>query len=498
MSRSRQNRHYVLDTLIADAARRCKRKRLHRRICVDQAGSLSEKIADHVAGFDAGRLTDATIHAAKRALLDGLGVMLAASGTSPEVETFVRYAQSGGQGNSSILGRGVTTSASLAALANGAMAHALDFEDAFDAAPSHPNASLLPALLAVLQEKGGASGREVLAAVAVGCDLVCRLGLSLRREMEAGGWYPPPILGVFGATAAVARLRGLSSRETLDALSLALCQASCPGEIKYSRETVIRAVREALPAEAAVRATALAALGVRGFDTPFEGKGGFFRLYAEGRYDPAVLLDGLGEHFWIEQLSFKKWPACRGTHAYIEAVQTLRAAHGFAPDDIVEIVATGGEVQVMLVEPAARKQAPATAIDAKFSIPFTIAAALIDPEVTLDSYDAASLADPRKRAQAAKVRFERHPDWGRDRAASGGLAVRLNDGSRFESWVDMAAGHVSRPIDDIALEAKFLDCAVRAQRPLSSGEAAALARAIWSLDDAPDADAALYQISYVS
>ena len=464
---------------------------------MDQASSLSERLADHIAGIDVGRLNDATLHAAKRALLDGLGVMLAASGTSPEVEPFVAYASAGGPGGASILGRGVTTSASLAALANGAMAHALDFEDAFDAAPSHPNASLLPAALAVLQTGAPVSGRDLLGAIAIGCDLVCRLGLSLRREMEAGGWYPPPILGVFGATAAAARLRGLSARQTLDALSLALCQASCPGEIKYSRDTVIRAVREALPAEAAVRATALAALGVRGFDTPFEGKGGFFRLYADGQYEPADILDRLGERFWIEQLSFKKWPACRGTHAYIEAVQVLRAAHGFAREDVVSVLAIGGEVQVMLVAPAASKRAPATTIDAKFSIPFTIAAALIDEEVTLDSYDAASLADPRKLVQAAKVSFERHPDWGRERAASGGLAITLNDGTRLEHWVEMAAGHVSRPIDDTALEAKFVDCASRAHQPLTADAAAALAAAIWSLDTAPDAAKALFQICYV-
>lgn len=498
MSRSRQNRHYVLDMFIADAAERCKRKRLHWRISVDQASSLSQRLADHIAGFDAGRLSDATLHAAKRALLDGLGVMLAASGTSPEIEPFVTYASTGGPGRASILGRGVTTSASLAALANGAMAHALDFEDAFDAAPSHPNASLLPAVLAVLQSGAPVSGRDLLGAIAIGCDLVCRLGLSLRREMEAGGWYPPPILGVFGATAAAARLQRLTARQTLDALSLALCQASCPGEIKYSRDTVIRAVREALPAEAAVRATALAASGVRGFDAPFEGKGGFFRLYADGQYEAADILDGLGERFWIEQLSFKKWPACRGTHAYIEAVQLLRAAHGFAPEDVASIVATGGEVQVMLVEPAASKRAPATAIDAKFSIPFTIAAALIDDEVTLDSYDEASLSDPRKLAQADKVRFERHPEWGRERAASGALAIILHDGTRLEHQIDMAAGHVSRPIDDAALEEKFFDCARRAHHALTAEAAGALAAAIWSLDAAPDAARALSQISYVA
>ena len=343
-------------------------------IGVDGADGLSVKIAEHVAGFDGESLPETTLHAAKRALLDGIGVMLAASGVSPEVAPFVDHAAASGSGPARIFGSGVRTGAAMAAFANGAMAHALDFEDAFDAAPSHPDAALLPAVLAIADERGGVSGRELLTAIAIGCDLVCRMGLSLRREMEAGGWYPPPILGAFGAVAAAARLRRLDPRQVLDSFSLMLCQATCPGEIKYSRDTVIRAVREAFPAQAAVQSSAMAALGVRGFDEPLEGKAGFFRLYAEGQYDPAVLLDALGTRFWIEQLSFKRWPACRGTHAYIEAAQTLRARHGIAPGRIVEVVATGGEVQRMLVEPAARKVAPTTAIDAKFSIPFTVAA----------------------------------------------------------------------------------------------------------------------------
>lgn len=458
---------------------------------------LSLAIAEHVATFDAARIGDATLAATKRALLDGIGVMLAASGLSSEAAPFVDYAN-GGSGRASILGCGMSTSASLAALANGALAHALDFEDAFDAAPCHPNASLLPAALAVMQDGAGIAGRDFLAAIAVGCDLVCRLGLALRRPMEAGGWYPPPILGVFGATAAAARLLRLNTRRTLDAFSLALCQASCPGEIKYSRDTVIRAVREAFPAEAAVRATALAAAGVRGFDAPFEGQGGFFRLYAEGQYDPGAILDRLGEHFWIEQLTFKKWPACRGTHPYIEAVEALRRTHDVDPAAIVEIVATGGEVQTMLAEPIGSKRAPATAIDAKFSIPFTVAAALVDDAVTLGSFDARALADPRTLALAARVRFACNPAWGRDRAATGHLALLLADGRRLEHQVDIAAGHFTRPLDDATLDAKFVDCAARARQPLAPAAARRMLATLHSLETAPDTRRALAEISYVA
>jgi 2-methylcitrate dehydratase PrpD len=266
---------------------------------VQHAAGLSIAIAAHVAEFRVEAMPVSTLHAAKRALLDGIGVMLGASGLSPEIAPFVDYASSAGRGTAPILGHGIRTDVAMAAFANGAMAHALDFEDAFDAAPCHPDASLLPAVLAIAESDRPVSGRDLLAAIAIGCDLVCRLGLSLRREMEAGGWYPPPILGAFGAAAAAARLRRLSPEQVRDTLSLTLCQATMPGEIKYSRDTVIRAVREAFPAQAAVQSSALAARGVRGFEAPLEGKAGFFQLYAEGHYDPSVMRDGLGEHFWI-------------------------------------------------------------------------------------------------------------------------------------------------------------------------------------------------------
>ncbi|MDB5672922.1 MAG: MmgE/PrpD family protein, partial [Alphaproteobacteria bacterium] len=217
------------------------------------AGGLSRAIAEHVANTPYSALPPATVAATKRALLDGIGVMLAASGLSVEAEPFVALAEAeGGTPAATILGRGTRVPAQAAAFANGALAHALDFEDAFDAAPTHPNASLIPAALAVAEAHGPVGGREFIAAMAIGCDLVCRLGLSLRRTMEEGGWYPPPILGAFGAAAAAARLMRLSARQVSDTFSLILCQVSCPGEIKYSADTVIRAVREAFPARAAV------------------------------------------------------------------------------------------------------------------------------------------------------------------------------------------------------------------------------------------------------
>lgn len=453
--------------------------------------AVTSTICEHVAGAASDALSPGARRGAARALLDGVGVMLAASGLADEARPFHSLAVAqGGAPEAAIVGYGDRVPAPLAAFVNGAMAHALDYEDTFDAGPVHPNASLLAAVLPVVQSVERTSGSDLLAAIAIGGDLVCRLSLALRRRMEAGGWYPPPILGAFGATAAVARVMRLTPAQVADAFSLTLCGATMPGELKHSADTTLRAVREAFPAQLAVTSCRLAAAGVRGFDTPFEGEDGFYRLYANGEYDADALLRGLGETFHAAELTFKRWPSCRGTHAYIEATRALRAAHHFEATDVASIRAEGGAIQRMLALPVERKRAPATAIDAKFSIPFTIAATLTDGDVTLDTFTSEGLRDPSRLSLAARVDFVERRELDGEPAA-GSVTLELRDGRRLHHHVAHAWGHPGRPLDDDALIAKFVDCAARAARPLAASTANSLAHRILAIADSTDASAAL-------
>lgn len=453
------------------------------------SGDVTTQLTGLYAGLEPSMVTGAARHAAKRVLLDATGVMLGASGMVREVDSFVAVARAMGEGPCRVLGTGFAVSPAMAALANGAMAHALDYEDAFDLAPGHPNASLVPALLALAQFRGPVDGQRLLTALVAGCDFACRMGLALRQKMEVGGWYPPPILAGHGAALGAAHLLGLDARQMADALSLSLCQVTMPGEIKYSQRTVIRAVREAFPAQAAVQSALLAEQGVAGFEQPLEGKGGFYALYAGGKFDPHVLLAPLGGSFWIEQLTFKPWPSCRGTHPYIEMALALQAEHGFGADQIAAITAGVGPMQRMMVEPVERKAAPAVAIDAKFSIPFCTASVLLNGFVGLDSFGAAELADPAVLALAAKVVFEQPPEADEWRGDAGTLAIVLADGRKFHAALDRARGTPDNPLSDAQMIVKFTDCATRAARPLSVGQAQDLAGRIMTLEDCADVGA---------
>ena len=454
--------------------------------------SLSQRLAEHVARTRFEDVPDVAIEAAKRSLLDAIGVSLGASGLEPACAVFIEQALAvQGKRESTILGWNEKAPASLAALANGALGHALDFEDAYDGAPLHPNAALIPAVLALAEARGPVSGRDLLTAIAVGCDLACRLALCVRTPAESLGWYPPPIFGAYAAVAGAGRLLQLDAARMLDAFSLTLCQATCSGEIKNSPYSVLRAVREAFPAQIGVVSAQLAERGVRGFDLPFEGEFGFFRLFVAGDYDPDVLTDRLGSYFFGAEVSFKPWPSCRGTHAFIEAAQALRAAHKFTPDDIEQIEMWGGALQQMLVRPIESKRAPRTAIDAKFSLPFVVATALLRDDVTLKDFAASALQDRAVLALAKKAEHHVIADWGPKRGASGRLVLRLGDGRTLEREVLEPLGSPSNPLAWERLVQKAVTCAAHARTPVFEGAMRGFARAVETLECAADVGAVL-------
>ncbi|QDX25657.1 MmgE/PrpD family protein [Sphingomonas suaedae] len=433
--------------------------------------AISQAVADHFAAASLDALPPATLQATRRALLDALGVTLGATGLGEDAAPYRAHALAT-PGPSRLIGFDATSTPALAALANGALAHALDFGDTFDAGPAHPNAALVPALLALADANADAKFGSFLTAMALGSDFACRLSLAPPRPFEEGGWYPPPLVNLIATAAACARFLDLDADRIRHAMGLALVQGSFPSEIKYDATSPMRGVREGLVARAAVEAALLTKAGARAFAEPLEGRAGFFAIYGGGP-PRGALLDGLGTQFLGDRVSFKPWPACRGTHPYIEAALALRDR--VDPARVVRIEAETGPIQEMLIRPQPVKAAPARAIEAKFSIPYTVAAALIDGAVTLDSFATGRIADPATRTLAHKVVERRNPDWGRGEAASGSLTVTLEDGAVLTHRVMQAAGHPDRPMDDRSLIAKFVDCAAHAARPIASASAGELA-----------------------
>lgn len=378
------------------------------------------QLAATLAKLEPADLPETARRAAKASLVDALAVMAAAVREERGAEPFHALALGSGNGVATMLAGGAATPG-MAALANGALSHALDFEDTHDPTGMHPNAVTVPAVLA-LAEAENTPDDEVLLALAAGCDLTCRLTLSMPEDPGARGWYHPPMIGALGAAFACARLLQLPPPAIIDAVSLAAVQFSLSDELKRSPESHLRAFRDGFAARAAVEGALLARAGVRGALAPISGLSGVVPMLTGGEPRPEAFAT-FGREWLGTEVGIKLWPCCRGTHPFI-ALGLALAAEGLDPAEIASIAITTAPPNQMLLEPARDRTEPRTAIAAKFSIPFVLASTLLHGAPGLAAFDPEALGNAPVLALARRIRLDRcAPDL-----AHGGT-ITLGDGT---------------------------------------------------------------------
>lgn len=423
----------------------------------------------------------------RRAAIDAIAVMTAASGLGEGCDAFAALARENGEGGAcTVLGYGFRASPIMAAFANGAMAHALDFEDTHDATLVHPHAAVVPAALAAAEFAGNVSGPDFLDAVAIGADLSCRLALGLTESAEKRGFYFIPMLSAYGAAAAAARVLKLSDAEIVQSLALASCQAVFSDALVSYPASHLRAVRDGFSARAGVTAAFLARRGLQAFDRPIEGTGGLYANFARGKFDAARMLNGLGQDYEGAKVSFKPWPSCRGTHAFVESALSIAREQAIAADRIERIDITVSPFFAVLCEPPEQKRRPKTAIDAKFSIPFTVAVALQQGDVTLSGFSGERLTDSRLHALADKVHHAVEPAWTLDQSTRGVLSLSLADGRRLTREVVDPLGHPLNPMDERAMRRKVEDCLAVARNPMDGAAVRQLIGRLEELEQVAD------------
>ncbi|AKQ61530.1 MmgE/PrpD family protein [Bordetella hinzii] len=425
------------------------------------AADFAEVLADFGAGLGLEALEAPVVQAVKTNVHDTLACAVAGSSAAGIAALRELAGEWGGAPQATIWVHGLKVPAHHAAWVNGAMAHARDYDDTHDAAVLHAGVSVVPAALAAAELAGGASGADFIAAVAAGLETICRLGVATRIGIVESGYMYTSLFGHFAATVAASRVLGLSPGQTLNAIGIGYSQVA--GNHQVTRDGALtKRMQPGFAAKAALVSAQMARRGIRGAQATFEGLDGFLRVYLRGACDRAALREGLGRRYELLNLSYKPYPCCRLNHTGIDAVAALRRRHAIAPADIESLrVGLNRQAYEAVCTPPAVRRAPQSTVQAQFSLPYAVAAALVDGAVTLAHFEADAWRREDLLAVAARVQpyvddaLER--DWGRG-VSPALLELRLRDGTVLRERVDRPEGDPARPMTRAARDAKAGDC----------------------------------------
>ena len=432
---------------------------------------VTEKLARFAVETSYRSFSKPVVHQAKRCFLDLLGVALGGS-QQPLGKILVKVAKDfGGKPQATILGHGLKTSVMNAALINGAMAHALDYDDTHIGSMGHPSAPVVPAVLAVAEWKG-LSGKSALEAFLLGFEVETRIGMGMGPKHYDRGWHNTSTYGRFGAAVAAGKLLGLSLGEMKQAMGLAGTQAA---GLRLVFGTMTKPFH---PGKSAFDGVLSAILAQRGFTCApniLEGKKGFVETLGDhSKLEPMV--KNLGKTYQVLKDTFKPYAACLLTHPTIDAIIDMRSKYDLRPEDVENIQC---DVARFCLDSAGQIE-PKTGLAGKFSTYYCAALALAEGVAGEDMFTDRKVLDPKMVALRKKVKARIVPRF-KDTEAK--VTITTKGGKKYSAFVDRPKGDPRNPPTDRELEDKFRSLAafVLPQRKIDS-----LVKTIWRLERVPN------------
>jgi 2-methylcitrate dehydratase PrpD len=408
------------------------------------------------------------VHEAKRDIINILAVSLY-SARDPSLQYLLdMFNEEGARPRATVWGANTRTSLANAALANGYTAHLEDYDDTHFPTVAHPTAPTLPAAFAVGEERG-ASGRDLIAAVALGVETVCRASLAVHPWHYDLGWHITGTMGVFGGAIAASKMLGLDTDATVAALGAAGTQAA---GVREAFGTMTKPMHAGRAAQAGVVSALLAQKGFTAAKEIFEGRRGVPEVMST-QHDLSRLTDGLGERWEIFNNGLKPYSCGVVSHPAIDAAIALRGHPGFNPTAVERIDA---DVHHLVPELMGRME-PDVGLAGKFSCAHCISVGLVDGAAYPAQFTDAKVADPLLTELRRKVKFNVVDGMGEDQVE---LRVTLKDGSVLTERVEHATGSPENPLSDARLEDKFLTLA---GQTLGEPEARVLLERLWRLED---------------
>jgi 2-methylcitrate dehydratase PrpD len=414
---------------------------------------LSKIISDYTVGLKYTDLPPDVITMAKVAIMDWLGSVLGGS-LEPPAQMIANVVRSeGGSPQATLIGFNEKSSVSRAALVNGSACHILELDDLHKSSIMHPAAPIISAAVA-MAEKEGSTGEELITSVVAGFEVGIRIAESMTPS-HYYYWHTTGTCGTFGATIAAAKIAKLTGEEIVDALGSAGSQAA--GLWEFLRDGAM--TKHIHPGKAAMNgilAVLLAKEGFTGAKRILEGEKGYIRATST-KFDLDKVTFGLGEEYRILGNSYKLYPSCRHTHGGVDLALQL-VEEGLDPADVAKVVVRTYSIAVDLVSNAT----PTTPYEAKFSLPFCMASALLNQKLVLSSFAPERIDDPPTRELMGLFHVEADPSidnlyptkWPSE------VEVTLKSGKHLRSRTDFPKGDPENPPTAEELNQKFKELAM--------------------------------------
>lgn len=451
------------------------------------ADEIASQWARYISGLRYDDLPEDVRSTVKALVLDTLATTLAANTLGIGVPQLLAWARgAGGTPEATLIGFTDRVPAVTAAMLNGGMAHALNFDDTTAVGSGHLGPLTVPLAMAAAELRGRTTGRHFMVSIAAGAELMSRIGVAITAERT--GWtesrpQPTQMPGYLAAAATAARCLKLDEQQTHSALGLAFMQAS-GGRQPVLEGRPAKAVYAAFPCQGGMLSVVLARDGLLGDCDLFEGKAGFFNTYYGGTFHRPSMTGELGERFYLLNVGIKPWPTTGVAHVFIEAASRLRTEHSLDPADVAHVLVRGEPHIETFCEPLQTRRNPQAPVEGEDSVIFATAKSLVGGTVSLSDLQ----PTPEGLFQQDAVRISNVTDYQVDEALgkSGVVEVTLRSGETLSVRVDHAPGHRDNPLSGEQRHQKFYDCAVHAGTKLSDATLREVVDRVEHLDEVDD------------
>jgi len=449
-------------------------------------------LANYLIGLTYEDIPASVIKATKLQILNILSAILGGSAAGGIKELVDLLGYWGGRQESTVFAYGHKLPAPNAAQANASMGHALDFDDTYNKTMLHPAVVTVPAAMAIAEMRPGVSGKEFLTAVALSIDLGCRMCLVVKAPPEGKDqqwwqvWHFTALFGYFMAAAAAARLLQLEEDKMMNALGLAYHQTAGNGQVVRDGAHAKR-LGPGFSCRAGVTSALMAERGITGAKNFLEGEVRFYDLYFPGTpYNLSALTDKLGQQFENEDISLKPYPCGVVNHTAIDAALFITREHDIKPDDIAEVTIFTGQGSSVLWKPIETKRHPKNGVETQFSIPWSVATAIVKRRATIQDYTDEAAKDPEMHELTNRINAEIDP------ALTGGsieptrVRIKTKGGKVFINQVAIPLGSPRKPFSQADIKGKLKDCNSVSIKPLSDETLEKLIETIQRLEEFGD------------